>query len=291
MTNSLTVIRKSCYGKNAGFTLMELLVVIAIIALLLAIMMPALTRAHALMERLLCVNNARQLALANVMYGGENEDKVVLGRTLGAPRGAPMWDILLCPYLGIKLPSGYDITKSWRDDGTNHAKLSNVSGFKIFTCPTTVNRSTNIITYGDWGHSRTHWTNGLLTGGYTGMGTKNGRDSVKQSKIRQPAKTVLLSEIGCLPINSDWAVVSNGWWVYHTLPRHGIRGLPEGVESGSPFMEYDTRGTTTSAFIDGHAESVPTYAEAGNLDSDKAWELARWLKFHPTRSVNRGNSY
>ena len=54
--------------KAKAFTLIELLVVIAIIAVLMAILMPALYRAREQGKRALCLNNLTQLSLAWIMY-------------------------------------------------------------------------------------------------------------------------------------------------------------------------------------------------------------------------------
>ncbi len=59
-----------------GFTLIELLVVIAIIALLLAIIMPALSRAKLYAHRIMCSNNLRQQALGTVLYANDNDSCV-----------------------------------------------------------------------------------------------------------------------------------------------------------------------------------------------------------------------
>ncbi len=63
-------------GKK-GFTLIELLVVIAIIALLLAILMPSLSKAKEAAKRVYCLINTKQLMLAWIMYADDYVGKIV----------------------------------------------------------------------------------------------------------------------------------------------------------------------------------------------------------------------
>jgi prepilin-type N-terminal cleavage/methylation domain-containing protein len=67
-------------NKRRGFTLIELLVVIAVIAILMAILMPALKRAREQGKRAVCLSDLKQKVLAWVMYSDSIVDKIVNGR-------------------------------------------------------------------------------------------------------------------------------------------------------------------------------------------------------------------
>jgi prepilin-type N-terminal cleavage/methylation domain-containing protein/prepilin-type processing-associated H-X9-DG protein len=64
-----------------AFTLIELLVVVGIIAILMAMLLPALSRAKDQAHRITCVNNLRQLDTCALMYADDNEDQLPPRRT------------------------------------------------------------------------------------------------------------------------------------------------------------------------------------------------------------------
>jgi len=96
--------------RKKGFTLIELLVVIAIIAMLLAILMPALNKVKRLAQRLVCGTNVKGLGTAMQVYAQDFEDRY----PVQGGRGNPRWSDTLS-------------TGNWWDPGKNWSQTNFVT--------------------------------------------------------------------------------------------------------------------------------------------------------------------
>ena len=201
-----------------GFTLVELLVVIGIIAVLIAILLPALSRARAAGQEIACANNMRQIMLGYMMYATSSKDWLPFDGEDGDESSTP----IICPdKLGWDSPALWINAVPPKINGKPYEQMQQeaLAGFKrlpvdgeqhVFVCPTAsqaVGVDTDVVTAGGyfrmWGRTRTIASaqprDTFICYGYNSKLLDNDRyptqaDRAKYSKLRPSSEAVVFVE-------------------------------------------------------------------------------------------------
>ena len=142
---------------RSGFTLIELLVVVAVIAVLLAILLPALRKARTLTKRIACQSNLKQIAVACNMYLDDNDGRFYQERNA---------NVLYGGWSGMQPPSSRPLNKYFGlpVELVDEIKIENDA--KVFCCPADRGGSALYMpfekAYNLWGTS--YQTNSMLIG-------------------------------------------------------------------------------------------------------------------------------
>jgi len=174
-----------------GFTLIELLVVVAIIAVLVALLLPALANARNMAKTVACLSNLRQLGIYGQMYQQEWNDSICPGLSF-----TPNWAGLL-KVPGFQLDSGGNQVGSVPD---------------VMQCPAKEKNPR----FGTYGYNL--WCGGESV--YTG------RDKIfKISEIERPDKKIIICDnMGFWPLENLFFAWENDIGGYVDWFRHGSRG-------------------------------------------------------------------
>ena len=234
--------------RRIGFTLIELLIVIAIIAILAALLLPALARSQAKAKSIQCLSNMKQWGLATVLYLGDNEDKLPLfGDSYPYTPDVMWWYQKLAPYV-LKQAAG--------DKGNYDALAAAIrkcpSG-NLGPPPFSAAGRANFTDWNCWiGVYYGLFGNPLTGPFYYG----NEMRPLQAARIRKPGDALLFTD------TVTHYVYSPQVWTFDLdLNGDGMKDSHSGVHAGEyPFN--DARPTVHNnganvALLDGHAERVP----------------------------------
>lgn len=171
-------------GRRSGFTLVELLVVIGIIAILMSMLMPALSRAKQKANRISCMNNIRQIGLAATLYAGDYEGEY--------PRRMHItnaWMFALKTYYG-------------NNSRTNNATSKEFNS-KILKCPADRWLEWRSYLINGWND---HWAATLPPDKYKEVMNWRYPHGMKESNVKLPSETVIFGEkrIGSYHVHMDF---------------------------------------------------------------------------------------
>ena len=232
--------------QSKAFTLIELLVVISVVALLMAVLMPALAAARSGGKALVCKSNLRQLLIASIGYATENDGSYV-------PAASDMWD-----NAGLHRWHGRRDALDEPFDPLRGPLASYLADGQVKECPAKLDFTRG----GDWntnfeqgcggyGYNMTYIGSRLWQSGVNAAGTSKNAcaATTRMTEIASPGRTLMFADTAMS--NDGKSLIE---YSFAEPPFTVYNGRPLSSFYMSPSIHFRHKGRANIGWADGHID-------------------------------------